>query len=100
MSCKDNTQEMTFAVYELFPDGSKNEDYKTIKVSPQKSKEIMDKYQIRIREAIDDYAIILIVFEELYNFTIGPNGFKINWNEIYKDGFFHWIGPQAVGACR
>lgn len=100
MSCADNTKEMRFAVYEIWPDGGKSEDFKTITISPEKSKGLMEKYHLYATpNAIDDYAIVLTVFIELYGFTIGMNGFRLNWNDPYKDGFFHWAGPREP-ACR
>ena len=101
MAC-DKALAYTFAVYDFYPDGTECDTGKTFSITKEENDEIMKKFGYGHSDtAIDDYGILLIMFKKLFEFTIGPNGFRIIWdtdeNGIAKrhvSGNLYWGGPR------
>lgn len=95
MSCL-YSKEITFAVYEFDSTGKEHNTGKTFSIN----KEENDAYMKKIgygpsADRIDDYGIILALFTKLYTFDIGPNGFRIIWDEnTHESGNLYWSGPR------
>lgn len=102
MSCGFATS-MTFAVYELYPDGREDPSYKTFSINKDENDTIMRKIgYCPSADKIDDYGLVLVMFEKLFNFTIGLNGFVLTWDvdengdtKRYVSGSIGWVGPRA-----
>jgi hypothetical protein len=84
MAC-DKADKITFAVYELYPDGREFDTGRTFTI---------DKDRV-------DYYIVADMFNALYNYSIGPNGFQVVWDKDeagnpkrHTNGFLHWAGPR------
>jgi len=80
----------TFAVYELYPDG-REEEVGTISVDQNDSiamKTLLRKYNLDDSyynlDSIYRYAIILSMFEQIYGFTKGMNGYILEWSDHKK----------------
>lgn len=101
MACASD-KEISFMVYELYPDGSKAEG-KPISISKQDNDEMMNKFGYAPNEnGLDNYGIVLTIFHKIYNFTIGLHGFNIRWDTdengqqlMFKSGCIYWPGPRA-----
>lgn len=85
MACT-KAKSMTFAVYELYPDGSEFDTGRTFTTKGADE---------------GDYYMVINMFKTLYQFTIGPNGFQIVWDKDehgepmpLTNGFLHWGGPR------
>jgi hypothetical protein len=89
----------TFAVFEIYPDGMEEEvGTITLPKNSQDVKSILYKYNLS--NFIGDYygkdyryAIILTVFEKIYGFTKGLNGFYLGWDITDIVGTISWRGP-------
>lgn len=92
----------TFAVYDFYPDGTECDTGKTFSITKAENDEIMKKFGYGFSpETIDDYGILLIMFKKLFDFTIGPNGFRIVWDQDeagnlkhHVSGCLYWAGPR------
>lgn len=98
---------MIFALYDYYPDGSECDTGKTFSVTKQESDEAMDRFNFGKTENIDDYGILLVMFKKIFNFTIGPNGFRIVWDTMpdgtqgkYVSGRLYWPGPANPNAIK
>jgi len=76
-------------VYELYPDGAEFDTGRTF----------------TIRTEDGDYTIVTAMFNALYRFTIGPNGFRIIWDNDENgnplrmiSGQLNWVGPRPPAA--
>src|SRR5271165_6145182 len=84
----------TYAVYEIYPNGVE-EEVGTISVekdSIEQSK-MLSKYDTHRSYYSDmSYAryIVLTVFEQIYGFTKGLNGFDLTWEDFEKVGSIYW----------
>lgn len=85
-------EEISYDVFELFPDNS--EHYVgTITTNKSLREDILYKY--KLDEYINSsrgtkYSIILLMFEKIYGFTKGMNGFKLFWNDDESIGTINW----------
>lgn len=96
-----SAQEMTFAVYELFSDGRECDTNKTFSISKEESDKILQKFgHYPSATTIDSAGIVLILFHKLYNFTVGCNGFTLQWEKPYEIGYLYWGGPINPEATR
>jgi hypothetical protein len=96
MAC-DKALTYTFAVHELYPDGSEDSSYKVFSVSKAESDAMMRKFGYYCTpDVIDDYGILLTMFDKLFGFTIGPNGFSLTWDlgKRHISGSIGWPGPR------
>lgn len=97
MSCR-RALSMTFAVFEIYPDGREYDTGKTLSISSAESAEIMNRrgYDRTDKDPIDSYAIIISLFTKLYTFSIGTNGFALTWeeNQEFQNGRLGWAGPR------
>jgi hypothetical protein len=101
MAC-DKTSTMTFRVYELYPNGKEADEGKIFTISKEENDEYLTKLNWRHSvDQIDDTGIILAIFNKLYTFSIGPNGFTIVWDkdqygtpQRYTSGYLYWPGPR------
>ena len=93
-----------FSVCELYADGKESDITKEVSISKEESDNALSahhwSYLIK-DDGFHDWGIILVMFEKLYGFTIGPNGFTIEWDKdeygtskILTDGYLHWSGPR------
>lgn len=103
MSCA-KAQEMTFDVYDLYPDGRESDTCKTFSVSKKESNDMLTKFGFFINnpDEIEDNGILIIMFHKLFNFTIGPNGFRLTWEldpngvpRRFESALLSWPGPRA-----
>jgi hypothetical protein len=98
MHCS-SAKEMVFSVYELFSDGRAHDTNKTFSVSKQESDDILRKFgHYPDATAIDSAGIVLTLFHKVYNFTVGCNGFVIQWEIPYEIGYLYWRGPANPEA--
>lgn len=81
---------MTFAVYELYPDGTEFNTQRTFTTHGAED---------------NNYSMIVTMFNKLYQFTIGPNGFQIVWDKddngdplTFQSGSLYWGGPRPPAA--
>ena len=85
LNFKMSHNKIKFAVFELFSDGKEYDTGRTF---------IVDKGK-------DQYYIITDMFTQLYQFTIGPNGFILHWERDqngnlleFEAGRIYWAGPR------
>jgi hypothetical protein len=89
----------TFAVFEIFPDG-KEEEVGVITLAPN-SREVRNiLYKYGMSGYVGDYygkdyrcAIVLTMFEQIYGFTKGLNGFDLYWDNPHISGTIEWRVP-------
>lgn len=96
MFCKD-AQSMTFVIYELFPDGKEGEA-KEFTITKQENDERLTKLGYYPDVNITSSGVLLVMFNKLYNFTVGASGFSIKWDVELESGHCFWPGPRAP-AC-
>ena len=88
-------QSVSYSTYELYPDGS-GEYVGSFSLDVEESSRALERYELsryNISGKICDYAIIIVMFETIYQFTKGPNGFTVSWMDNQKtDGFIGWRG--------
>ncbi len=98
---------MTFAVYEVCSDGKEHTEYKTFSISKEDNDKVLSNigWSCYIGNGIADNGILLVMFSKLYNFSIGPNGFRIEWDEDengnkkrFSNGYVSWVGPRPPAA--
>jgi hypothetical protein len=96
MSCGKPTS-FTYAVYELWPDGTEHDTKKSFQIDQQISNAALTKrgwdYRIGNDGAIDNFAIVLTMFETCYKFDVGLSGFTIKW-EDNNTALVNWGGPR------
>lgn len=104
MPCKEATS-YTFAVYDIWPDGTECDTGKIFSITIEENRRIMEKFGYGSGGGIDDYGILLVMFDKLFGFTIGPNGFVLKWDrdeldvpKRYVSGKLHWGGPRLPAA--
>lgn len=99
---------MTFDVYEVYPDGKDYDTGKSFSISKKENDDIVSKFGwIPSISTLDNIGIQLIMFDKLYGFTVGPNGFSLIW-DLDKDGKpltfisgrLYWPGPISHNACK
>lgn len=104
MTCKSNS--LTFAVFELYADGREYDTGKKFTITSKDSDNIMHSLGFYTpRERIEEAAILLSMFNKVYDFTIGLNGFQLTWDTdeagrpmTYQSGRLHWGGPRPPAA--
>jgi hypothetical protein len=89
MSCK-TANEMTFAVYEIAPGG--REDFvNNFSLSKEETRQMLLKHGLSayntpgVLGGDTGTALIIAMFEKVYGFSKGPNGFNLKWE--YVDGY-------------
>src|SRR5277367_6371894 len=104
MPC-DIAASMKFAVYDFFPDGTECNTGKIFSINKKENDEILVQHHYAPGQAIDENAIVLMMFHKLFTFTVGVNGFRIVWDKNedgtpmrFVSGCFYWPGPRAP-AC-
>lgn len=93
MTCKPTA--MTFEVYEIYPDGREHNTNKTLHITKEESDAELTRrgWGYRIADGLDEISIVLLMFERVYGFSIGMNGFALTWEDD-KNAIISWGGPR------
>jgi hypothetical protein len=81
---------ITYLVFEIYPDG-KEEYVDTLSLTIESSNKLLSRYGLGPYGYITEQAIILAIFDDIYKFTKGTNGFCLTWNGSSKEvGTISW----------
>lgn len=80
---------MTFRVFEYDADYKKHDTGKEFTITLDDSNNRMTKMGYGSSTYIERRAILLTMFEKVYNFSY-ESGFQLSWNEELITGDIHW----------